>query len=954
MNDLEVDGSAIKIWDVATGKEIQTLRVSDLATFSTAFVTLPTFGEVLVSTTGKAMRVWDIASGKGADFLKGGADSIENIDFSLDGNALVSLSSDKKIRLWSMRTNKEARVYQVYSGSTADLPVFSPDGSTLAFVDGNNLAVTFIDVATGGKTSYVSTDSEIATITFSPDSKTLASVSVEGTIKLVNAANGQTLKTLCCVRAASHLVFSQDGKTLVTAGESEVVEKSHYAVSEIWDLEKGIKDKEFTGNAFPAKWFLSQSLAYSSDGGKIALGSCGTKDPFSKCADGQIVIWDTATSRELITIKAPTKELGDKPVKLLTFSPDGKTIAFGKDFESLKLSDAATGQAATLNKLPDWAAKAFGRLLQTPNGRIVRASIENNAIVWRDNEIGNEIVSLIGTDKNEWVVTAPDGRFDTNKSLDQMSGLHWVVNNEILNPLPLDIFMRQYYEPNLLQRVLNGEQFKLLPSITDINRVQPKVYFKGIKPTANASDLVDVTIEVQSVTQDVSVSATDKTKKKQLISGVFDLRLFRDGQLVDCSTPSDKIAEYNERSIGVSDGEEKGAWEANDLEKLNGFKLDANGKATFTFHNVRLPRSGEKHTEFSAYAFNADRVKSETDRKAFNLPAALLSAPLKGRAYLVTIGVNASDNPRYNLRYAANDEREMQKSVGKRLLQSGRYVEVIQVPLISENEPHKESNLARKDVIKGVFSLLAGHREEAERVISLIPNAEQIRTVEPEDTLIIAFSGHGYADRNGIFYMLPADVSKDTIKLTPDTLRRTISSDELSLWMRDITAKEMLLIVDACHSAAAVQGKDFKPGPMGSRGLGQLAYDKGMRILAATQADNVALELEKLQQGLLSYALVEEGIEDAKADTEVEFNQLTATEWLGFAVNAVPRLYQDILAGKRGVVIDGKKTMTGQKGTDESVDLSGNQQKTSGVNLQQPALFDFRRKKSNEVLFNLR
>ena len=50
------------------------------------------------------------------------------------------------------------------------------------------------------------------------------------------------------------------------------------------------------------------------------------------------------------------------------------------------------------------------------------------------------------------------------------------------------------------------------------------------------------------------------------------------------------------------------------------------------------------------------------------------------------------------------------------------------------------------------------------------------------------------------------------------------------------------MIVDACHSAASVDEAGFKPGPMGSRGLGQLAYDKGMRILAASQADDVALE----------------------------------------------------------------------------------------------------------------
>ena len=74
----------------------------------------------------------------------------------------------------------------------------------------------------------------------------------------------------------------------------------------------------------------------------------------------------------------------------------------------------------------------------------------------------------------------------------------------------------------------------------------------------------------------------------------------------------------------------------------------------------------------------------------------------------------------------------------------------------------------------------------------------------------------------------------------------------------------MVMIVDACHSAAGVP-EGFKPGPMGDRGLGQLAYDKGMRILAATQANDVALESGQIGQGLLTYALVEDGLKKGLA-----------------------------------------------------------------------------------------
>jgi uncharacterized caspase-like protein len=107
-----------------------------------------------------------------------------------------------------------------------------------------------------------------------------------------------------------------------------------------------------------------------------------------------------------------------------------------------------------------------------------------------------------------------------------------------------------------------------------------------------------------------------------------------------------------------------------------------------------------------------------------------------------------------------------------------------------------------------------------------------------------------------------------------------VSSDELSGWMRDVDAGDLVMIVDTCHSAATVEEPGFKPGPMGSRGLGQLAYDKGMRILAASQADDVALESEKLKQGLLTYALVQNGLEDRQAAGSDGKGEITMEGWL--------------------------------------------------------------------------
>ena len=62
--------------------------------------------------------------------------------------------------------------------------------------------------------------------------------------------------------------------------------------------------------------------------------------------------------------------------------------------------------------------------------------------------------------------------------------------------------------------------------------------------------------------------------------------------------------------------------------------------------------------EFTAYAFNEDRVKSETahwtwpEAMKAQLPKA---QPVKRRAYVISVGVNSSQVEQWKLNYAAND-----------------------------------------------------------------------------------------------------------------------------------------------------------------------------------------------------------------------------------------------------------------------------------------------------------
>ncbi|PYT00040.1 MAG: hypothetical protein DMF63_08705 [Acidobacteria bacterium] len=129
-----------------------------------------------------------------------------------------------------------------------------------------------------------------------------------------------------------------------------------------------------------------------------------------------------------------------------------------------------------------------------------------------------------------------------------------------------------------------------------------------------------------------------------------------------------------------------------------------------------------------------------------------------------------------------------------------------------------------------------------------------------------------------------------------------------------------------------------------------------MKILSATQADNVALELGNLKQGLLSYVLLEDGVIAKKADSgTAPDGKLTPSEWLGYAVNAVPKLYQDVLEGKRSInvggnTVDVSKVPLAQR--DVTVYGADPQDRKSMV--QQPSVFDFRRKKDERALIALK
>ena len=197
--------------------------------------------------------------------------------------------------------------------------------------------------------------------------------------------------------------------------------------------------------------------------------------------------------------------------------------------------------------------------------------------------------------------------------------------------------MRDYYEPRLLARTLKGEKLSNLPPLAELNRVQPKIEEIAVSPRAGNPELVNVKVEVSS-TLDKCLKVG---KHIPCESGLYDLRLYRDGQLVGQS-PSIS-ADVSSRSKGKSRHDQLQQWrESSVLKTTNGGPVTvAAGPQQVVFNDIRLPRRSEvSQVEFTAYAFNVDRVKSATSKPVvYTLPPH--GPTVRRRAYIVTVGVDA-------------------------------------------------------------------------------------------------------------------------------------------------------------------------------------------------------------------------------------------------------------------------------------------------------------------------
>ena len=828
------DDNTVKIWDLNLRKEIKNLvghlKAVDCVAFSPNSQLLASGGR------DNSLKLWDVATGKVIYNFDGNSTNVNSIALSNDGKFLANGSDDDTIKIWDLKNGSVQKTLKENSSAVCSL-VFSADGKTLASRSYDGL--TLWDIATAQRIGTVEgSHQNECSIAFSPDNKKVAGIFGGHSIKIIDAESGNEMQTFSeNPKAITSLGFSADSKLLVSGGYDATVK--------LWDVTTGREIKSFDVNDNSTAVY---SAAISPDGNFAAAG----------CWD-YVKIWDVKSGVEIMKILQPVL------TARLSFSPDNKTLVSIGYEDSIRFWDVKSGSETAYKKLPDWVSfdgyLAVGKI----NGEIVKA-VRDGAKINLINLDTKEIqASLISITKNDWLITTPEGFFDGTPSA--WKQLIWRFNDNTFDFAPVETYFNDYFYPNLLQDVLNGNspKPKAGQELEKIDRRQPKVEIAS-------------TVNTDKRTTTVTIEVADNVDKKkqpdhQETSGAQDLRLFRNGSLVK-------------------------VWRGDVFDKASGCEEIKSNKSRRVRCQTQVSIVADENI-FTAYAFNSSNVKSNDDVAIIKGADALKRS---GTFYVLAVGVDKYKDASRNLKYAVAD------------------IDSISAELVAQQTKLTNKQYAKTEIIKftddnatkeNILLALKRFTQNGDKVG--LPNnpaiqkeLAKIQPTQPEDALIIYYAGHGTASKDR-FYLIPHDgFPKETTiseKSLEELYRNSISDEDLEKVLETVDVGKMLMVIDACNSGQALNSEEQRRGPMNSRGLAQLAYEKGMYILTAAQSQQAALEVTKLGHGLLTFSLLE-GMQKAEKETD---GAIVERKWLDFAVAEVPQLQLEEMQ-KRDVEI--KKTPT--------------------------------------------
>jgi WD40 repeat protein len=381
----------------------------------------------------RSVILWDIATRRIVSTLNEHGDDVNAVAFSPDGVFLASGEENAVVRVWHVGRRELVQTIRDFLYPIAWLS-FSPDGKSVVVSEvrweNGNCRTTVWKYFEGERQAIIDGQRALA---LSPDGRTLATGSPDGTLRLLDMATFQEINAVS-VHSGEFIVaaFAPEGHVLATGGRDCTVR--------LWNVSDLRPRASMTGHLASVR-----SVAWSRDGQLLASGADDGQTRLWDARSGALVrvcrghvsrVWSVRFARDDATLATASEDntvrlwdlqhAADHMIRLpphphavtsVLFLPDGKSLLTACSDSHIRRWNASNGASESSLELP---GKAATRLAIVPSRGILASGNVDGTVSLLDYRTGELRRTIAG---HPYAITAlaisPGGRFLASDDNDQ-------------------------------------------------------------------------------------------------------------------------------------------------------------------------------------------------------------------------------------------------------------------------------------------------------------------------------------------------------------------------------------------------------------------------------------------------------------------------------------------------------------------------------------------------------